>query len=250
MKTEQGIDGGTLKWIAIITMAIDHLGASLLEVFVLNGFGTSPLGGYFYEPWEQIYQVDRIIRLVGRIAFPIFCFLLVEGFLHTRNVKKYAVRLGLFALVSEIPFNLAVRNRLLFPEHQNVFFTLLIGLLVIWAMKDFSVKERTLQGWIRAAAVTVAGSAAAELLGTDYGVWGVLLIVILYVLRENRTTQCLAGAALFSWEYTAPLAFVPIWFYNGKRGRQHKWFFYWFYPVHLLLYYLIGGQLLPRILLG
>ncbi len=167
----------------------------------------------------------------------------VQGFVHTRNVKKYAVRLGIFALASEIPFDLALRVTPFYWKHQNVFFTLLIGLLAVWFMKSFNNRL-----WARVSGL-LAGAALAELLGTDYGAFGIALIVLLYLLQDKKAWQCILGAICCAWETTAPLAFILIWFYNGKRGRQPRWFFYWFYPVHLLLYALVGMYVLPAVLL-
>lgn len=242
MRTRFGISGGALKWIAVLCMAIDHVGAGILEAFVLNAWGGSPMGDHFLGKWNEILAVDSVIRYIGRPAFPIFCFLLVEGFLHTRDVKKYAVRLGIFALISEVPFDLALRISPFDWKHQNVFFTLLIGLLAIWFMKTY---KDTL--WARAAALA-AGAVLAELLHTDYGAFGVGLIAVLYLLRERRVWQCVLGAVCCYWELTAPLAFLFIYFYNGERGRQPRWFFYWFYPAHLLLYYMAGAWVLPALI--
>lgn len=242
MKTRVGLSGSALKWIAVITMAIDHMGASVLEAYTLNAWGGSPLGGMFVRKWDEILAVDQVLRYIGRPAFPIFCFLLVQGLIHTHDVKRYAIRLGIFALISEVPFDLALHIRPFYPEKQNVFFTLLIGLLVIWF---FRTHKNTLP--VRAAGI-VAGAALAELLHTDYGGFGVALIVLLYLLKDRKKRQCILGACCCAWETTAPLAFLLIWFYNGQRGRQPKWFFYWFYPVHLLLYSAVGMFLLPAVL--
>ena len=183
----------------------------------------------FMSEYSWLVFLYDLMRLVGRLAFPLFCFLLVEGFLHTSNVKKYALRLALFALVSEVPFDLAVFGTLFDPKHQNVFFTLLIGLLVMIAADRFREKV-----WVQVV-IYAAGMAAGLLLQTDYGYKGVLLIIILYIFRYERKTQALAGALTISWELTAPLAFLPILAYNGKRGLSMRYFFYWFYPVHLLI---------------
>ncbi len=246
MKTKVGISGSTLKWIAIVTMMIDHVGAVLLETFVLNGRGRSPFAGHWTaEQWDAIYDVDRVLRHIGRLAFPIFCFLIVEGFLHTHNVKKYAVRLGIFALISEIPFDLALHIQPIHWENQNVFFTLLIGLLTIWFLQKYgySIIGR-LMGLL-------IGAFVAELLHTDYGAFGVLMIVVLYLTREKRVCQCGLGAlvSLSEGMLTVLLAFIPIYFYDGRRGHQPKWFFYWFYPVHLLLFYAVGMYVLPAVIL-
>lgn len=243
MKVNTGINGSTLKWIAIITMFIDHIGAVLLEAFVLNSWGTSPLGTRFYEQWNQIYNVDMLLRYVGRIAFPIYCFLLVEGFLHTRDVRKYAIRLGIFALISEVPFDLALCVQPINWQYQNVFFTLLIGLLTMEMVRRY---ESSAVGRV---AGTLGGCLLAELMCTDYGAFGVALIMVLYFMRSDRGKQCLLGALVSLWEGmpTTMLAFIPIYYYDGSRGRQAKWFFYWFYPVHLLLLYMIGAFVLPMI---
>lgn len=242
MKTKPGLSGSTLKWIAIAAMVIDHMGAGILEAYVLNAWGGSPLGGMFLQKWDEILAVDRVLRYIGRPSFPIFCFLLVQGFLHTHDVKRYAMRLGLFALISEVPFDLALHIRPFYWQAQNVFFTLLTGLLVIWFIHSHknSLPARMFG--------LLAGAAAAEFLHLDYGAFGVALIVLLYLLREKKPAMCILGALCCAWETTAPLAFLPIWFYNKKRGRQPKWFFYWFYPVHLLLYSAIGMYLLPLLL--
>ncbi|MCD8098448.1 MAG: conjugal transfer protein TraX [Lachnospiraceae bacterium] len=242
MKNRFGISGSELKWIAVITMAIDHLGACILENFVLNGNGNSPLGSIFAGQWGVIHAFDRILRCVGRVSFPLFCFLLVEGFFHTRDVKRYAMRLGLFALLSEIPFDLALRGKAFVWSCQNVYFTLLIGLLTIWFMEG--QKERR---WLQLPGFLV-GCGAAYLLHTDYDVFGIALIAFLYLLREQRLVQSVGGALLCLWEeWSAIFAFALTYLYNGRRGRQSKWFFYCFYPAHLLLYYLIGAYLLPVI---
>lgn len=243
MKTKFGLSGSALKWMAILIMAVDHVGAGLLEPYVMNAWGGSPLGDTFLGSWNEILAVDQVIRYIGRPAFPIFCFLLVQGFLHTHDVKKYALRLGLFALISEIPFDLALHIRPFHWQNQNVFFTLLIGLLAIWFMQRF---RNAL--WARVAGL-LAGAVLAELLHTDYGAFGVALIIVLYLFRNKKAVMCIVGAIFCAWELTAPLAFLAIWFYNGTRGRQPKWFFYWFYPVHLLLYSLIGMYVLPALIL-
>lgn len=136
-RARKGVTGSTLKLIAIITMLIDHTAATIL-VRTLIARGIEGLGNSntqatldFMRDNAVIYGVNIIMRLIGRIAFPIFCFLLVEGFVHTHNKWKYALRLGIFALISEIPFDLAFNSKLFDFSYQNVFFTLLIGLLVM-----------------------------------------------------------------------------------------------------------------------
>ena len=235
-----GLTGSHLKWIAIITMFLDHIGAALLEIGLLPQIANAVLAGNAFNflptDYHTWYNLDLVLRYIGRLAFPLFCFLLIEGFLHTKNVKKYMLRLGLFALISEVPFDLTFNNSVLELTSQNVFFTLFIGLAVLYGLQYF---EETLPSHMAPLRylVAITGMMAAYFLQTDYDAFGVLLIVLLYELRNSRKWQCIIGAIVtFFNSYTAPLAFLFIWFYNGKRGNQlPKYFFYAFYPLHLLV---------------
>lgn len=239
-----GLTGSHLKWIAIITMLIDHIGAALLELGLLPKISNAILGGHSFDyvvaDYHFWYRFDDILRSIGRLAFPIFCFLLVEGFLHTKDVKKYALRLGLFALVSEIPFDLAFNERLLEVSYQNVFFTLFIGLLVLIGLNYFEETLPAHISWLRFI-VAITGILFAVFLRTDYDAFGIILIVLLYEFRNYKVLRCIAGAILMLFNSTTGfLAFLLIWLYNGDRGRQlPKYFFYAFYPVHLLLLFLV-----------
>lgn len=243
-QTKPVLTGSHLKWIALLTMLFDHIGAVLLEYGLLPKVSGAVLSGNSYDflvaDYHFWYYFNEILRMIGRLSFPLFCFLLVEGYLHTKDVKKYALRLGLFALLSEMPFDLAVFNSYFDLSRQNVFFTLLIGLLVLWFLDYF---EKTLVPSMQPCRYLVpfTGILAAEFLQTDYAGYGVLLIFLLYELRNKRKPQCIAGALLTLFNsYTAWIAFLFIWFYNGERGKQlPKYFFYVFYPVHLLLLFLV-----------
>lgn len=191
-------------------MVIDHVGAVLFP--------------------EQL-----IFRYIGRLSFPIFCFLLVEGFVHTRNVYKYVMRLGVFAVVSEIPYDLAFRNELFNWSKQNVFFTLCLGVAVLYLLKQ--TKNN-----LEKAVYIVFAMFFAEMLKSDYGAFGILLIIWFYMLYEDKAWK-LAGGAVWNLyngigiQSYGALAMIPIAFYNGKRGMQLKYIFYLFYPLHLLLLY-------------
>lgn len=242
---KKGISGSTLKMIAIITMLLDHTGAvvlgRLLMVSGIASLDTTDMAAtmLWVKDNAVLYAVYMLLRYIGRIAFPIFCFLLVQGFVHTSNKRKYALRLGLFALISEIPFDLALSSVALEFQHQNVFFTLFIGLVTMMVYETVEKKEDWSEifkviCWI----VTVlAGMGAAKFLRTDYDAIGVFCIMMLYIFRQKKSTQIIVGCVSFLWELTAPLAFIPIAFYNGKRGWKMKYFFYVFYPVHLLILY-------------
>lgn len=221
------LSGSTLKLIALAVMAVDHFAASILYYNIL--LPAAPLSPDM--PQWKIYRLYEAMRFVGRIAWPVFAFLMVEGFFYTSSRKRYASRLLLFALLSEIPFDLALGDGIWDFSHQNIFFTLLIGFCVLWVMEQM----KTLPGFLffQTAAV-VAGCWIAFVLQTDYDWRGVILIVVLYLFRSNRLLMTAAGCVCLLWEAPACLAFLPINLYNGKRGFSMKYFFYLFYPAHLL----------------
>ena len=143
MKERKGISGSTLKIIAIITMLIDHIGAGVLgRLLVVRGMNEAADLNAWIDANSTLVITYQMMRFVGRLAFPIFCFLLIEGFEHTHDVKKYALRLLSFCLVSEIPFDLLFNGKILESGYQNVFFTLFIGLMVMWGFQVVENQER------------------------------------------------------------------------------------------------------------
>lgn len=212
----QRLDGTMLKLIACLSMLIDHLGAVCFSGMIA-------------------------FRIIGRLAFPIYCFLLVEGAVHTHDMKKYMLRMGIFALISEIPFDLAFYHQLVYPGHQNVFFTLGLGLLAIWFL-EHPIENLDIPDALYKFLVIIAAGLIAEFFNTDYGFTGVAVICIFYYLREQPLLKYLIAAILLAAmggvEVYAVLALIPILLYNGQRGRQTKamqYGFYVFYPAHLLL---------------
>lgn len=202
----------TLKIIAVVSMLIDHI-------------------GYIFYPGEPIF------RAFGRLAFPIFCFLIVEGFHHTRSHLNYLTRLTVFALLSEIPFNLALWGSIFNLQHQNVFITLALGLASIFCLEEMNTKRI----YVLPLILTWG---AAYVLNCDYGIGGVLLICMYYLTRETpviRIILCTLILYIFfgSFELYGLISMIPITLYNGKRGPHIKMLFYWFYPVHLLVLYAI-----------
>ncbi len=141
---KRGLSGSTIKIIAVIAMLIDHAAASVLARYLVAGI-RSAADSQGAWVWQQehasLYLAYNAMRAIGRLGFPIFCFLLVEGFQRTRNVKKYALRLGIFALISEIPFDFAICGQAFNFEYQNVYFTLLLGLLALCAFSFFEKAE-------------------------------------------------------------------------------------------------------------
>lgn len=216
---EKAFSQESLKLMACITMLIDHIGATVIP--------------------------DMNLRIIGRLAFPIFCFLLVEGIRHTRNVKKYAARLAIGALLSEIPFDLLFFGQMTWA-YQSVMLTLLLGLVAVcWGKKKNNY-------WLPFAVCFFV----AEFLNTDYGGWGVALICLFAITEEKPSRHLLQmiGMALIFWcmgsyvltfgfvripiEFFALLSLIPIWLYSGKkltRNRVAQWAYYLFYPVHMMV---------------
>ncbi len=211
-KRRFGISGFTLKWIAMVCMLTDHVGAVLFPQYIQ-------------------------LRIIGRLAFPIYCFLLVEGAVHTGNIRRYELRLLAFAALSEIPFDLAFYSRISF-SHQNVFFTLFLGLIVVEQYQKNRTKLSSLF-------IFIAAMVLAEVLRTDYGAAGIVYILYFYLLHQYFFARQAVFAAMNFLLYGmgvqgyAGLAVFPMLLYNGKKGPSMKYFFYLFYPAHLLVIRLI-----------
>ena len=233
------INNNTLKIIAMILMLLDHL-------------------------WGTIIPGNQWMTLIGRMAFPIFAFLIVEGFFHTSDLKKYMKRLFIFGLISEIPFNLIYTGSIIFPFHQNVMFTLLLGLLIINEIDKLKNNKEIKKKIIPILKIFLF--LIISIIGfVDYGVTGVLTIVVFYLFRGFKLAwigQLISLILLyivffegqsvilniFNHEYFLPLqsigvlSLIFIWLYNGEKGKNNKlikYLFYSFYPVHMLVIYLI-----------
>jgi len=260
----QKIDTFQLKLIALISMLIDHIAAVVLLpllrasgqiVSVTGSFGfRETLLLHLFEHQQQWIAVYEIMRIIGRLAFPLYCFLLVQGFTLTHSRKKYAARLLGFVFLSELPFDLALTGRWISPDSTNVFLTLFLGFISLWMFSRFEeFRKRTAEmpgliwknilAWIAAISTLCGICYLADLLHSDYGAAGVITILILYLLRRTPCFAQLAGVILLSVlldsviEYYAVFSVVPVFFYNYKRGRPIKYLFYLFYPLHLLLLY-------------
>lgn len=221
-KKYQILDGTTLKLIAMISMVFDHAG-------------------------DMFFPDVMWPRMIGRLAMPIFSFFIAEGFSHTRDRKKYLCRLGIFALISEIPFDLAFEGKIGF-SHQNImlsFFLAVVALMLYdWIQGGTKSEEnhasigKTVLDVIAVAAI----AALSLLLRADYTIFAVIAVSLFYVLRQKhplvRTGVGVAFLALtrtVGYYCTTGLSFIPLAMYNGKKGKGLKWLFYGFYPGHLLL---------------
>lgn len=225
MIKDRGLTQEGLKLIACVTMLVDHIGAVLVPAMGL--------------------------RIVGRLAFPIYCFLLAEGMARTRDVRKYGIRLAIGAVLSEVPFDLLLFGGLTWA-HQSVMVTLLLGyLMTLWIRKADGAKL----------VPVIVCAVAAELLGTDYGAMGVAMIALFVLTREraDKLPLQIVGLAMICWmiggagwqigtvfvpvQIFGVLAMVPIWLYKGGKAtvsRAVQWAFYLFYPVHLALLLIIA----------
>ncbi len=244
------LSGAALKWIAMITMLIDHIGAVVMEYGLYYQGGAAPFRRILAAGNGQwLYVLQRLMRMIGRPSFLLYSFLLVEGFIHTRSRKRYALQMLLFAFISEIPFDMAASNRIFHLGYQNVFFEFLIGLAVLTGMEQAQIRGKTPLAVEAGKILSVAlGCMAAVLIQSDYDYIGIIIIAAFYEFHESRSGRSLSAAVLGGLETldlnygVGALAAVPIWFYNGKRGKQRfKYLFYWFYPVHLVVLVLIRG---------
>ena len=239
----QVLSGSALKLIAILAMFIDHLGADVLRVVPEANQLWFTLKYPFEIFPEKNFSYYTVCRDVGRIAFPIFVFLMVEGFRHTRSRFRYGRNLLLFALISELPWNY-VHTGTWHYEKQNVFFTLFFGFLGMWAAEYFW-ENRTLQLLCLILIFIVSWR-----LGADYGWKGYIFILIMYFLRNEPGPQAIVGSCWLHYEWKACFAFPIINLYNGQRGfikgAFGKYFFYAFYPLHLLLLGLFRFQVLGK----
>ena len=224
------INGAGLKRIAMCCMFMDHFADVFLKPAVL--LTASEVCSISY--W--------LMSGIGRIAFPIFSFLLVEGFLRTRNVGNYVLRLGLCGLGSEIPYDLAFSGRIIDWHSQNVLFTLFLGLMALMLIRRLNngreePVRRSVVVMIMAGIFLLA--VFAEFSRCDYGAIGVFLIISMYLFRKQETWRDLVSGMLLvvlnPFEAAAAAAIPLIHRYNGERGKQSKYGMYLFYPGHLLL---------------
>lgn len=265
------LTGSALKIIVSAAMLFDHV-FKILGVWVIANYlpVLQSAGDITSEIAEQVNEfILYHAYSFGTIAFPIYCFLLVEGFSHTKDIRKYVQRLLAFAVISEIPFDLAIFGRIDFG-YQNVFFTLLLGLLMICAMGKCEKKEylavnnakniitqigRAFPFVIVQIGTPVFFALMACIIKCDYEMRGILYIFVFYINRSSRLGQIIAfliAYAIINGRFPTIYMFLACGFislYNGKRGMQlNKYFFYAFYPVHLFILY-VATQIMSATLI-
>ena len=216
--------------------------------------------------WGTIVPGNDWLTCIGRLTFPIFAFLIVEGYFHTRNLKKYVQRLLLFAVLSEIPFNLAMGSSVIYPIHQNVLWSFLIAIGLIYWNEKAKASRKLWQRILVGCVTVVLGYILGIVTMVDFYHAGILTVLVFYFFRQGKWWSYIGQFAClwyinmemlggFSYMITfmgqtlfvprqgfALLALIPIWLYRGKKGYHSKWlqyFNYAFYPVHLLILGLI-----------
>ena len=176
------MSGSILKLIACIVMLIDHIAAFLPGDFMGMRETLFMIG-------DKAVTLRMLMHYIGRSAFPIFAFLITEGFIHTRDRKKYAINLLLFALISEIPWNL-VHTGELFYARQNVFFTLLLGYLGLCSIEYFKENRKYQTYSLFILLLT------SIFLRSDYGAFGFGFILLIYLLKERKVLMAIIGSCV------------------------------------------------------
>lgn len=258
MKRFKGINGTQIKIIAIISMFIDHFAAIILGNYLENTVpGYNKLYIINYSLYSDvmnnedftsfIFITSIICRLIGRLAFPLFVFLLIEGFKYTSNIKKYIIRLFIFALISQLPFNLLVSNALLSFNRSNVFFTLLFGLVAITLIDKYAKEQIWFINIGLTGLITIIFCALAFILETDYNAIGVLAIITMYLLKDKKTFGYILSSLILIIsnivELPVLIGLPIIQMYNGNKGKGLKYFFYIFYPAHIIILYIVAIKL-------
>ena len=227
-----------LKIIACICMLIDHVGYGIVHAYLLaHKMDLDP------EVYVRLGTVYEVMKGIGRIAFPIFAFFVVEGFMRTRSVLRYALRLAIFSAISELPFDLGLFDTFIKEDHQNILLTFLIAILMLSLIRYTEEKIPGLSIFVRCLVIVCIVAAFSELsvlLSTDYSWKCMLLTAVLYLARSTGPFRLIAGAAAVSWEKYAPASFVLLYFYDPSVKPRFKYAFYAFYPLHLTVIGLIG----------
>lgn len=213
-----------LKILACICMLIDHIGAIFIMPLIQNG--------------GKFYIIFLIMRNIGRIAFPIFAFLIVEGFVHTKNYKKYLTRIFIFSIISTIPYNLCFGGMVYNIKYWrnftfgNVGWTFTLALIMLYSLKILEDKKyNTILKWIISMLIIAIFMMIANLIKCDRKYWGILVIAGFYLFRHSRPKQLMTGIITFLDQRYMPgvyLSLIPLALYNGEKGKDISKFVYVF----------------------
>ena len=224
-KNFQFLSGAELKLIAIISMLADHVNKALIYPYLESNHGF-------------LAFISDVFDIIGRIAFPLFCFMLVEGYFKTRNRKKYLLNLLLFGVISEVPFDMFTTASFFNMNWNNVMFTLALVLVTVWIIDTLKEKmqKRSKALWYLVSILIVLGMCIVSMsLSLDYEHHAILIGYFFYLFHDMPVFAIPFGYTSMFKEPWALLGFGLTLTYNGERGKQHKMLYYWFYPVHLLI---------------
>ena len=222
LKKFQVFNGAQLKYIAFLSMLIDHTNNALI-IPMLNGE-------------RLLLHVSNLFSVLGRIAFPVFIFFIVEGFFKTSSRKRYLITLLAFGMISEVPFDMFTSKTFFSPYWNNMMFTLALCLITIWMIDSLKEKISNKIGWHIVSIVVVAiCSAVAMALSLDYDYHAIIVAYLFYIFYDRPVLGSVLGYLSIIKELYSFLGFGIVLTYNGERGRQYKWFNYLFYPVHILV---------------
>ncbi len=224
-KNFQFLSGAELKLIAIISMLADHVNKALIYPYLESNHGF-------------LAFISDVFDIIGRIAFPLFCFMLVEGYFKTRNRKKYLLNLLLFGVISEVPFDMFTTASFFNMNWNNVMFTLALVLVTVWIIDTLKEKmqKRPKALWYLVSILIVLVMCIVSMsLSLDYEHHAILIGYFFYLFHDMPVFAIPFGYASMFKEPWALLGFGLTLTYNGERGKQHKMLYYWFYPVHLLI---------------
>lgn len=218
MKKITGLNGTQLKLLAAFLMVVDHMGLVLFPQYI-------------------------IFRIIGRLSFPIFCFTLAEGFYYTHSMKKHMLLLLVAAVISEPLYDVVLGGSITY-RGMNVMFTFLLAAVAVRALQFVEMKKDSIILKILSVIVMFLCAVIAEYASTDYGAYGVIMILIFYILRPWKVYDMLFSSLYMLMtagiQRYSVLSVIPIALYNGKAGKKYKYFFYIFYPAHLIVLYIIS----------
>lgn len=228
-----------LKMFACVVMLIQSIGIAVVEngIIKLDQYTQESLSAAMETDSNLMFQagVGSVMQLIGGMAMPIFAFLLVEGFLKTSDYRKYLLSMLAFAVISEIPYDLAMNGQVLYRSSQNALFSMTICLLMLYFLRMVKAKKGVLSVLMQILIVLCA-VLWCSLFRTQYGLCMVLLTAIFYLFYTRNVLKTILGILVSLLYVTGPLSFYGIWCYNEERkDKLPKYAYYAFYPLHLLV---------------
>ena len=214
------LSGAQLKYLAFLSMLIDHVNKALIYPNLKGGI---------------MLYISNLFDILGRIAFPLFAFFVVEGYFKTKSRTKYLLNLILFGIISEVPFDMFTSGTFYNPRFNNVMFSLALCLITIWIIDTLKTKMPRILWYFISLLIVAIMCFVAMLLSVDYDYHAIIIVYLLYAFYNKLVLSVILGYLSIIKEFWASLGFGFILMYNGERGKQSKILNYCFYPVHLLI---------------